>query len=462
MKRRRSLEDAFTWWFAGTLLLLYGVLATVAAVDSAADAHRDVVMALKGEAEAVAAYIAATGRLDAAELAAPEREPVPLWLRVVAGGKEVAATPGAPALPVLPRDEAEAATRGEAVTVESPGIGSVVLVRHAIGGLGRGLAVEAIGSTAPLAASRLRLRLVLVLVGLIVIPAAALGGRLLARWALRPVDALVAAIGTIDSERLGERLTLPADAAAEVATLAAAFNRLLDRLQASVETTRRFTADASHELRNPLSVLRTGFEVALRRPRPAEEYRDLLRRSLEEIQRVQTVVEGLLALARDAPGQREALQPEPVDLARLSEQTAAAFAAVASEAGITIERHVPAALTMTGDPRLLRLLLFNLLDNAIKHSPDGGRVVLAAEAFGDGVRFVVEDGGPGVAPEHRGRLFDRFYRASRADGQGVGGLGLAVVRWVAEAHGGSAALLDREHGAAFEVVLPLAPPAAVP
>lgn len=459
MRRRRSLEDAFTWWFAGTLLLLYGVLATVAAVDAATDAERDVVMALKSEAEAVAAYVAATGRLDTPELEAPEREPVPLWLRVVAGGEVVAATPGAPALPELPPDEAAAAARGEAVTVEAAEPGAVILVRHAVGGLGQGLAVEAVGSTAPLVASRRRLRLVLVLVGLIVIPAAAFGGRLLARWALRPVDALVAAIGTIDSERLGERLTLPADAAVEVATLAGAFNRLLDRLQASVEATRRFTADASHELRNPLSVLRTGLEVALRRPRPAEEYRDLLRRNLEEIQRVQTVVEGLLTLARDAPGQREALEPEPVDLARLSEQTAAAFAAVAGEAGIAVELRVP-ALTLTADPRLLRLLLFNLLDNAIKHSPDGGRVVLAAEACGGGVRLVVEDSGPGVAPEDRGRLFDRFYRPRRAAGQGVGGLGLAVVRWVAEAHGGTVALLDREQGAAFEVVLPLAPPAA--
>jgi signal transduction histidine kinase len=304
----------------------------------------------------------------------------------------------------------------------------------------------------------------LLLVGLVVIPIAALGGRLLAARALRPVDSLVAAIRTVDPERMGQRLTVPAGSAAEVAALAGAFDDLLDRLQASIESTRRFTADASHELRNPLSVLRTGLEVALRRPRPAEEYRDLLRRSLEEIQRVQSVVEGLLALARDAPGQLEPLEPQPVDLSDLVAQTAAAFAAVAGEAQVTIEQSVPAGLTVPGDPALLRLLVFNLLDNAIRHSPEGGTVALRAEEREDGVRLLVEDGGPGVAAADRERLFGRFYRADRSPDGGVGGLGLSVVRWVAERHGGLVRLLDREGGAAFEVLLPAmaVTPAATP
>jgi signal transduction histidine kinase len=453
MKHPRSLKFAFTWWFAGTLVVLYGVVATVAALDAAADARRDVAQALKGEAETVATYVAATGRLDAPELAAPERDPVTLWLRVLRGRRMVAATPGFPPIPV------EAPSPGgqeQTTAARLAGAGAFLVVQHPVGGLGQGLTVEAAGSTAPLLATRRRMNGGLLLVGVVVIPIAALGGRLLAAWALRPVDSLVAAIRTVDPERMGQRLSVPPGSAAEVAALAGAFDDLLDRLQASIESTRRFTADASHELRNPLSVLRTGLEVALRRPRPAEEYRDLLRRSLEEIQRVQTVVEGLLALARDAPGQLEPLEPRPVDLSDLVAQTAASFAAVAGEARVTIEQSVPTGLTVPGDPALLRLLVFNLLDNAIRHSPEGGTVALRAEEREDGVRLLVEDGGPGVAAADRERLFGRFYRAGRGPDGGVGGLGLAVVRWVAERHGGLVRLLDRERGAAFEVLLPAA------
>lgn len=459
MSRRRSLKFAFTWWFAGTLVVLYGVVATVAAVDAAADARRDVAQALKGEAETVATYLAATGRLDAPELAAPERDPVTLWLRVLRGREVLAATPGYPPIPIAAPDPGGPE---QTATAALAGGGDFLVVRHAVGGLGRGLTVEAAGSTAPLAAARRRINGGLLLVGLVVIPIAALGGRLLAAWALRPVDSLVAAIGTVNPERMGQRLAVPAGSAAEVAALAGAFNDLLDRLQASIESTRRFTADASHELRNPLSVLRTGLEVALRRPRPAEEYRDLLRRSLEEIQRVQTVVEGLLALARDAPGQLEPLAPQPVDLSDLVAQTAAAFAAVAGESRVTIEQTVPTGLTVAGDPALLRLLVFNLLDNALRHSPEDGTVAVRAERRDDGVHLLVEDAGPGVAPTDRDRLFARFYRSGRGSDSGVGGLGLSVVRWVAERHGGLVRLLDRERGAAFEVLLPAATVAPAP
>jgi signal transduction histidine kinase len=460
MKHPRSLKFAFTWWFAGTLVVLYGVVATAAALDAAADARRDVAQALKGEAETVATYVAATGRLDAPELAAPEHDPVTLWLRVLRGRRVVAATPGFPPIPI---EAPSPAGQQQTTAARLAGGGGFLVVQHPVGGLGQGLTVEAAGSTAPLLATRRRVNGGLLLVGLVVIPIAAFGGRLLAAWALAPVDSLVAAIRTVDPERMGQRLTVPAGSAAEVAALAGAFDDLLDRLQASIESTRRFTADASHELRNPLSVLRTGLEVALRRPRPAEEYRDLLRRSLEEIQRVQTVVEGLLALARDAPGQLEPLEPQPVDLSDLVAQTAAAFAAVAGEAQVTIEQSVPTGLTVPGDPALLRLLVFNLLDNAIRHSPEGGAVALRAEEREDGVRLLVEDGGPGVAAADRERLFGRFYRAGRSPDGGVGGLGLSVVRWVAERHGGLVRLLDRERGAAFEVLLPAeATPDAAP
>jgi len=453
VRAHRSLKTVFTWWFAGTLLVLYGVVAVAVGVYMDADARRDVVLTLKSEAEAVAAYIGASGRLDAPELAAPELDPVPLWMRVLSGDEVLAATPGVPVFdlpaPALPGGSEEAAT---ARAIDG---GRVMVVRHAVGGLRDDLTVEAVGSLEPVIAARERTIGALVLLGLVVIPLAAAGGRLLATGALRPVAGLVADIEQLDSNRLDDRLELPPDARQEVMVLAGAFNDLLDRLQGSVESMRRFTADASHELRNPLSVLRTGLEVALRRPRPEEEYRALLRENLEEIHRVQVVVEGLLALARDIPGDAEPLVTERVDLKSLVTDTAAGFSTYAAEAEVEIDLDLDAGSEVEGDPGLLRLLLFNLLHNAIKHSPEGSAVRVEVRGDSGHVHLVVRDSGPGVPAAERDRVFERFYRAggSGRSVEGSGGLGLAVVRWVTERHQGSIRLLDEGPGAAFQVTL---------
>jgi signal transduction histidine kinase len=340
--------------------------------------------------------------------------------------------------------------------------GPYLVVRHVVGGTLRGAAVEAIAPTASLRAAQYQLAGSLGLIGLVVIPLAALGGRLLARRALRPIDGLVGRIRALDSSRLGDRLALPEGAVQEVAVLASAFDDLLGRLQTSVETMRRFTADASHEIRNPLSVLRTGLEVALRRPRQNEEYRTLIQENLRELERLQAVLEGLLVLARDVPGTEYPLARVPVDFSHLIEQTADGFGTVAAERGIRIEEAIDPALQVEGDPQLLRLVVFNLLDNALKYSPSGETVRLEASAGDTEVTLLVADRGPGVAPEDRERLFGRFFRAEPASRPGVGGLGLSVVLWVTELHGGKVRLLDTDQGAAFEVTLPAATPSRKP
>jgi len=446
-----SLRTRFTWWFAGTLLLLYGVAATAIWLHSRTSDHHAAVLTLKAEAEVVAAYLTTTGRVDAPEFRAPEATPFSIWFRLIRGGRVIVQTPGSPPIPVgkgLP-------TNDEILTEWSPILrGRYLVVYHMVGGALGDAMLQVIAPTASLVSADRRLALALVGVGLVVIPLAALGGRRLAQRALRPLDGLVTQIRGLDSSRLGDRLELPGKSVEEVVVFAGAFNELLGRLETSVDLMRRFTADASHEIRNPLTVIRTGLEVALRRNRPSEEYRALMEENLQEIRRLQAVLEGLLALAREVPGSPYPGAKVAVDFSGLLEQTADTFSIVAAERGVVIRRDIEPGLALHGDPQLIRLAAFNLIDNALKHSPAEETVHLTAHARADDVELIVSDRGPGVAVENREHLFRRFFRADQTPALGVGGLGLSVVWWVTELHGGRVRLLDTERGAAFEVVLP--------
>ncbi|HEX6899875.1 MAG TPA: ATP-binding protein [Thermoanaerobaculia bacterium] len=451
MKRSGSLVARLTWWFAISLLALYGVPAVLVYFYASAQARQYAVLTLKTEAEALASYVAETGAFDAPELREMEETPIPTWMRVTRAGRILAMTPGSPPVASLPDPDRAGLVVDVVFLPTKP---PYVLVRHQVGGGEKGTYVEAIGSMQPLLYAQRRLGAGLLLVGLVIIPLAALGGRALAQRALRPIGGLVSAIGGLDPNRLDQRRPLPESGVEEVDVLSRAFNALLDRLDEGVERMRRFTADASHEIRNPLSVLRTGLEIALRRERSPREYQELLRENLQEIDRLHAVVEGILLLTRDTPGNELRLARDPVDLGELAGSTAASLAAYAAEQGVRIETVAESGLVVSGDAGLLRLVVFNLLDNALKHSPPGETVRLETYRNNGAATLVVSDHGPGVRPEDRERLFERFYRGGPAAGTGVGGIGLSVVRWVAEAHGGSTRLLETEKGAAFEVVLP--------
>jgi len=449
--RHRSLGTSFTWLFAATLLLLYGVAATAIWENARERARQYALLTLKAEGESVAGYLATTGRLDAPEFRAPEATPFPIWFRLLQGGRVLAQTPGSPVLPI----KRTGPTKHEALTEWSPTIrGPYLTLYHEVGGALQGAILQLIAPTSSLDLGQERLGTVLLIAGLVVIPLAALGGRRLAERSLRPLDELVSGIRALDSSRLGDRLRLPARVVEEVAVVTRAFNDLLDRLETSVETMRRFTADASHEVRNPLTVLRTGLEVALRRPREAAEYRALIEENLQEILRLQSVLDGLLALAREVPGSPHVLERSVVDFSRLLEDTAATFATVAAERGVRIEERIEPDLVLEGDAQMLRLAAFNLIDNAIKHSPAGDAVQIAARSRGAEIELLVADQGAGVPPEIRERLFDRFFRGERAVGRGIGGLGLNVVRWVTESHQGRVRLIDTDRGAVFQITLP--------
>jgi signal transduction histidine kinase len=202
------------------------------------------------------------------------------------------------------------------------------------------------------------------------------------------------------------------------------------RLQAAWERQAAFTADASHELRTPLAVIRARAEVALRRPRSPEQYREALEDVLGSAGRMQELLEGLLVLARAG----ERVERRPVDLAAVAR---AAVAEARAPEGVRLEAALPEAAAMVGDARLLRVLVDNLVVNALRHTREGA-VVVALEAAEGAWRLEVRDTGEGIAPEHLGRIFERFYRVDpgRSRTDGGGGLGLSIVQAIAAQHGG--------------------------
>jgi two-component system, OmpR family, heavy metal sensor histidine kinase CusS len=213
---------------------------------------------------------------------------------------------------------------------------------------------------------------------------------------------------------------------------------MIARLERSFEEVRRFTADAAHELRTPIAVLRNEAEVALRKPREPEQYRRVLEDQLEELERLSRLAERLLFLCREDAG----LVPMSRELVRLDEvveDAAEHMRVVAEEKGVRLETAGVVPCHINGDEDQLRRLLFNLLDNAIKFTPAPGTVTVESACVDATVRTVVTDTGIGIPPEHLPHVFKRFYRVDPARGSEVGGtgLGLAIALSIAEAHGGS-------------------------
>jgi len=290
---------------------------------------------------------------------------------------------------------------------------------------------------------------------LVILSGIGLTGALLARRALRPIDKMVTQARRIGEANLVERLPHPGPRD-EIGRLVETLNDMLDRLERSFEVQRRFTADASHELRSPLSRLRAELEVTLRRPRPAGEYEETLRSCLDEVQRVQGLIEELLELARiDAPR-----EPEPAKPITVGEIVDAAVAAVRPEAerrGVMVAVERPPEVFVNAAPVAAKVALANILDNAVKFSPTGGEVRIVVTADQEEAVIAVSDTGPGVASEEAARLFERFYRGKASlsmDMPGFG-LGLAISRTLVERQGGRISVeAATRKGATFSVHLP--------
>jgi heavy metal sensor kinase len=299
---------------------------------------------------------------------------------------------------------------------------------------------------------------VAILIGLpIALGGSALGGYSLARRALRPIEQITEQAQTISAERLGRRLPIenPGD---ELGQLARVLNDLLARLETSFEQMRRFTADASHELRTPLTAIRSVGEGTLRSQRVDPVCRDAIGSMLEEVERLTTLVDALLTLSR-AEGGHIPLHREPVALLDLTREVAAHLSVLAEDKRQQIDLRSDDALApVQADRAVLREALINLLDNAIKYSPEGARIDVRLHLADGDAAVEISDRGPGIAPEHRERIFERFYRIDKARSRELGGagLGLAIARWAIDVHGGSIQMESRPGGGTtFRVLLPV-------
>lgn len=280
-------------------------------------------------------------------------------------------------------------------------------------------------------------------------------GYLLAARALKPVDVMARRAAEINAEHLNERIAVqnPDD---ELGQLGTAFNATLARLENSFEQLRRFTADASHELRTPLTAIRSVGEVALTKPGDAKYYRDIIGSMLEETNRLTKLVDSLLIMSRADAG-CVPLHFAPVSLLELATESANLLEVLAEEKRQSIHIEGDAAIQVDADRTILRQALVNLIDNAVKFSPERGAIQIRVYENMTNAIMEIQDSGPGIPAEHRTRIFERFYRVdkARARQEGGTGLGLSIVQWAITALRGTVEV-DCEHGpgSTFRIRLP--------
>lgn len=289
---------------------------------------------------------------------------------------------------------------------------------------------------------------------LVALAVAAVGGWFIGRQTLRPLTRMAAQARAINERNPTDRLSAP-PVHDELGHLAASFNELLERLSAALNFQRQFMADASHELRTPVSVVKTATQVILAHDRRSnDEYREALAIVGEQANRLSRLVDAMFLLSR-AEARGVPLRPEFLNLDDLLVESARSLRVLAEQRGVSVVTTGDEEVGLTADDALLHRMVGNLLDNAIRHASPGGQVVARLERTPDAAVLRITNDGDAIPPGTRDRIFERFVRFGESDGAG---LGLPIARWIAEAHGGTVVL---EHSAAgsttFAVTLPLRP-----
>ncbi|MDP3772809.1 MAG: HAMP domain-containing sensor histidine kinase [Gemmatimonadales bacterium] len=478
----RSIRATLTLWYTVALaatVLTFGVTITILErrsnfdeLDRRLTAVADVeggILAAEQRAggalieESSDPYVAQL-RLDAQE----RLDPIPGWVivvdsaaRGVYGSAEVRRfTPAAS--DVLRRRVFRVVDRHETFTVDLDRTRFRFVARR-VTEAGPAIVAVAVGEpTRDLDIAPRRLLTSMLLVAPLILVFAAGIGYLLSVRALRPVARIIDELEAItDGRSLHRRLPAPLSQVDELGRLASSLNSLLGRLEASFGAMRRFVADASHELKTPLTVMRAGVERALTDPATAPEAMVQLEETLQEVRRMTELVDALLTLARVDEGRME-LHRETVDLGDLLGEVHETAQLLGEAAGVAAILEVPPEpVTVDADRDRIRQLAMNLAINAVKYTPAGGQVWLTLTAAPKSASISVRDTGIGIAPGDVGRVFDRFWRADPArsrTGERPGiGLGLSISKWIAEAHGGSIAVTSRPgRGSTFTVTLPLA------
>jgi two-component system, OmpR family, sensor kinase len=294
------------------------------------------------------------------------------------------------------------------------------------------------------------------------------GAYVIAGRAFRPVDQIINEVEAISDGRSLHRRVAAGEGGDELSRLVSTLNAMIGRLETSFAGLRRFTADASHELKTPLTVLRADVERAMTVAQNSTEQLVALEEALQETARMADLVESLLTLARADEGRFD-LHREPVDLEPLVREVFETALILGEDAGLAVSMPVIEDAVVMGDRTRLRQLFLNLVTNAIKYTQRGGRVELSLSQRLDAVTFSVKDTGVGIAAGDLPNVFERFWRADRArsrrstgpdgrwvDERGGFGLGLSISQWIAQAHGGSITVTSRlGRGTTFIVTLPL-------
>ena len=336
-------------------------------------------------------------------------------------------------------------------------------VARRVRGAGPAIIAVAVGSSASdLGGAPARLAASMLVVLPFILLAALAVGWVLSSRALSPVGRMIDELEAItDGRSLHRRLPAPGGQPDELGRLANTLNAMMARLETSFAALRRFVADASHELKTPLTVMRAGVERALTDPRTSVEALVPLEETLQEVRRMTDLVDALLTLARVDEGRME-LHREPTDLRALVAEVYETAQMLCEEAGLTVTLEQPDEPVIAEvDAGRTRQLVMNLMTNAVKYTPASGRVWLALTATPQAATIAVRDTGIGIAPGEVGRVFDRFWRADSArsrTGERPGvGLGLSIGKWIAEAHGGSIAVTSRPgRGSTFTLTIPRA------
>jgi heavy metal sensor kinase len=463
--RLKSIGARLTFWYTGILCLTLLVLGSLAYGLLTYSLSRDVDAALHGVAQAIAEQAQKSGRTpvppDLDELfrrffgfspANPYFEMLTPW------GRPRSAPLPSPPLPISPQ-ALQSAMHGVPTfeTLKGAGPYPVRVLIMPVLTAGQVTNVVQVGISLENMYSTLR-RFVLIMAALFPLGLllAGGGGWLLARRALSPVDHMTRSAQRISGEHLTERL-LETGTGDELDRLARTLNEMLTRLDESFRQVRQFSADASHELQTPLTILKGEIEVALRSGRTPAEYQEVLTSSLEEIERISRLVEGLLLLARADSGVLR-MDHKPVAVHELVAEVAAQMQKMAHEQGVSLRLEKLTPVTLCGDREQLQRLFLNLIDNAIKYTPAGGRLTVSLHADASQALISVTDTGIGLSEAEQAQIFTRFYRAAQARSQSGGGagLGLCIAQSIAEAHGGKIQVHSSPgQGSTFTVVLPV-------
>lgn len=468
----------------GTLTLAFLAFAAVLYLAQKPERFRELDGRLRLEADLVATFLEAEGGpQDSVRALAPggrERQPVasvrslvqaaPNYVIVIGPSQELLyISRGARDLPSEPlvdlvelgKHPGSGTTLGSADLPQRAGF---IPVRYCLRPVRVGPDLGAVVVAAPTAGvvpNLVRLLPVMVLAVPLIIGVAVLIVYLIVERTVQPVDAIVEEVEAITDGRSLHRRLMESHAQDELARLTRTLNAMLSRLEGSFASLRRFTADASHELKTPLTVLRSGIERAITHPKAPPEVMEVLEETLVEVNRMAELVDALLTLARADEG-RAPLHLEQVPLQDLLGEVTETASILGEQANVAVSVHVSdQPITLAVDPTRIRQLLMNLLTNAIKYTPQGGQVVIDCSRADGQVILSVRDTGVGIAPGDLPHIFDRFWRAdqarSRTGGRPGAGLGLAISKWIAEAHGGTITVRSRPgRGTTFTVTLPVA------